>query len=89
MGQNSLTLQPLLADTDYRIHVTPVYHHGDGPTTTQMERTRKTFRSFIHVQVSLRFLGFSILLIDNNQIFCHFNISHNQKIKQILEPSSV
>ncbi|XP_011617196.2 collagen alpha-1(XIV) chain-like isoform X1 [Takifugu rubripes] len=39
VGQNSLILQPLLADTDYRIHVTPVYHHGDGPTTTQIDRT--------------------------------------------------
>lgn len=39
VGQNGVILQPLLADTEYRIQVTPVYHHGDGPTTTQMERT--------------------------------------------------
>lgn len=42
LGQNGVILQPLLADTEYRIQVTPVYHHGDGPTTTQMERTRET-----------------------------------------------
>uniref|UniRef100_A0A3Q3WT58 Uncharacterized protein n=1 Tax=Mola mola TaxID=94237 RepID=A0A3Q3WT58_MOLML len=38
-GQSSLVLQPLLVDTDYKIHVTPVYPDGDGPTASQMGRT--------------------------------------------------
>uniref|UniRef100_H3CK63 Collagen, type XIV, alpha 1b n=1 Tax=Tetraodon nigroviridis TaxID=99883 RepID=H3CK63_TETNG len=37
--QTTVVLQPLLADSEYRFHVTPVYLHGDGPTSTLMERT--------------------------------------------------
>ncbi|XP_008286539.1 collagen alpha-1(XIV) chain-like, partial [Stegastes partitus] len=38
-GQNSLVLQPLLSDTEYKVAVTPVYADGDGPTASQMGRT--------------------------------------------------
>lgn len=61
VGQNGVILQPLLADTEYRIQVTPVYHHGDGPTTTQMERTRETLGvlevSWVHQKVHQAGLG--------------------------------
>uniref|UniRef100_A0AAQ5ZLA8 Collagen, type XIV, alpha 1b n=1 Tax=Amphiprion ocellaris TaxID=80972 RepID=A0AAQ5ZLA8_AMPOC len=38
-GQNSLVLQPLLSDTEYKVAITPVYADGDGPTAAQMGRT--------------------------------------------------
>nr|XP_046274514.1 collagen alpha-1(XIV) chain isoform X1 [Scatophagus argus] len=38
-GQNSLVLQPLLSDTEYKITITPVYPDGDGPTAIRMGRT--------------------------------------------------
>ncbi|XP_028454162.1 collagen alpha-1(XIV) chain-like isoform X2 [Perca flavescens] len=38
-GQNSLILQPLLSDTEYKVAVTPVYPDGDGPTAARMGRT--------------------------------------------------
>ncbi|XP_044192655.1 collagen alpha-1(XIV) chain isoform X2 [Thunnus albacares] len=38
-GQNSLVLQPLLSDTEYKIAITPVYMEGDGPTAARMGRT--------------------------------------------------
>lgn len=41
-GQNSLVLQPLLSDTQYKISITPVYSEGDGPTVSEMGRTRKS-----------------------------------------------
>ncbi|XP_057684257.1 collagen alpha-1(XIV) chain-like [Corythoichthys intestinalis] len=37
--QTSLLLQPLLADSQYKIAVTPVYLDGDGPTVTATGRT--------------------------------------------------
>ncbi|XP_077403873.1 collagen alpha-1(XIV) chain-like isoform X2 [Vanacampus margaritifer] len=37
--QTSLVLQPLLADTQYKMAVTPVYLDGDGPTVTASGRT--------------------------------------------------
>lgn len=40
-GQNSLVLQPLQANSGYKISVTPVYPEGDGPTASQIGRTRK------------------------------------------------
>uniref|UniRef100_A0A8C8IIQ9 Collagen, type XIV, alpha 1b n=1 Tax=Oncorhynchus tshawytscha TaxID=74940 RepID=A0A8C8IIQ9_ONCTS len=38
-GQNSLLLQPLLSDTEYKVTVTPVYTDGDGPGVSRMGRT--------------------------------------------------
>ncbi|XP_049457392.1 collagen alpha-1(XIV) chain-like isoform X2 [Epinephelus fuscoguttatus] len=38
-GQNSLVLQPLLSDTEYKVAITPVYPEGDGPTAARMGRT--------------------------------------------------
>ncbi|CAN9503606.1 unnamed protein product [Ophioblennius macclurei] len=38
-NQNSLILQPLLSDTQYRVSVTPMYQNSDGPTVTQTGRT--------------------------------------------------
>ncbi|KAG8004825.1 Collagen alpha-1(XIV) chain, partial [Nibea albiflora] len=38
-GQNSLVLQPLLSDTEYKVAITPVYPDGDGPTASRMGRT--------------------------------------------------
>ncbi|KAM8841502.1 collagen alpha-1(XIV) chain isoform 2-T2 [Spinachia spinachia] len=38
-GQNSLVLQPLLSDTEYRISITPVYPDGDGPPLVRTGRT--------------------------------------------------
>ncbi|KAM7384842.1 hypothetical protein PAMA_011955 [Pampus argenteus] len=38
-GHNSLVLQPLLSDTEYKVTITPVYLDGDGPTAGQMGRT--------------------------------------------------
>ncbi|XP_055732321.1 collagen alpha-1(XIV) chain isoform X2 [Salvelinus fontinalis] len=38
-GQNSLLLQPLLSDTEYKVTVTPVYADGDGPGVSRMGRT--------------------------------------------------
>ncbi|XP_068188958.1 collagen alpha-1(XIV) chain-like isoform X2 [Antennarius striatus] len=38
-GQNSLVLQPLLSDTEYKIAITPVYPDGDGPTSALTGRT--------------------------------------------------
>ncbi|XP_068592997.1 collagen alpha-1(XIV) chain-like isoform X3 [Cebidichthys violaceus] len=38
-GQNSLVLQPLLSDTEYKITITPVYPDGDGPPAVRMGRT--------------------------------------------------
>uniref|UniRef100_A0A8C9ZLQ8 Collagen type XIV alpha 1 chain n=1 Tax=Sander lucioperca TaxID=283035 RepID=A0A8C9ZLQ8_SANLU len=38
-GQNSLILQPLLSDTEYKVAITPVYPDGDGPTVARMGRT--------------------------------------------------
>ncbi|KAE8282557.1 Collagen alpha-1(XIV) chain Undulin Precursor [Larimichthys crocea] len=39
-GQNSLVLQPLLSDTEYKVAITPVYPDGEGPTASRMGRTR-------------------------------------------------
>ncbi|KAM9737140.1 collagen alpha-1(XIV) chain isoform 2-T2 [Menidia menidia] len=38
-GQNSLVLQPLLSDTEYKVTITPVYSEGDGPTASQVGQT--------------------------------------------------
>uniref|UniRef100_A0A8C7RBT7 Collagen, type XIV, alpha 1b n=1 Tax=Oncorhynchus mykiss TaxID=8022 RepID=A0A8C7RBT7_ONCMY len=38
-GQNSLLLQPLLSDMEYKVTVTPVYADGDGPGVSRMGRT--------------------------------------------------
>uniref|UniRef100_A0A674D5L7 Collagen type XIV alpha 1 chain n=1 Tax=Salmo trutta TaxID=8032 RepID=A0A674D5L7_SALTR len=38
-GQNSLLLQPLLSDTEYKVTVTPVYTDGVGPGVSRMGRT--------------------------------------------------
>ncbi|TMS18172.1 Collagen alpha-1(XIV) chain [Larimichthys crocea] len=38
-GQNSLVLQPLLSDTEYKVAITPVYPDGEGPTASRMGRT--------------------------------------------------
>ncbi|XP_068603529.1 collagen alpha-1(XIV) chain-like [Brachionichthys hirsutus] len=38
-GQNSLVLQPLLSDTEYKVAITPVYPDGDGPASAQVGRT--------------------------------------------------
>ncbi|XP_034748704.1 collagen alpha-1(XIV) chain-like [Etheostoma cragini] len=38
-NQNSLILQPLLSDTEYKVSITPVYPDGDGPTAARMGRT--------------------------------------------------
>ncbi|XP_072317831.1 collagen alpha-1(XIV) chain-like, partial [Eucyclogobius newberryi] len=38
-GQNSLVLQPLLSDTEYKVALTPVYAEGDGPTSARSART--------------------------------------------------
>ncbi|KAF7653979.1 hypothetical protein LDENG_00076160 [Lucifuga dentata] len=38
-GQNSLILQPLLSDTEYKVAITPVYLDGDGPTAARIART--------------------------------------------------
>ncbi|KAK5854597.1 hypothetical protein PBY51_004778, partial [Eleginops maclovinus] len=38
-GQNSLVLQPLLSDTEYKIAITPVYPEGEGPPAARMGRT--------------------------------------------------
>ncbi|XP_068431414.1 collagen alpha-1(XIV) chain-like isoform X2 [Clinocottus analis] len=38
-GQNSLVLQPLLSDTEYRVSITPVYPDGDGPPAVRTGRT--------------------------------------------------
>ncbi|XP_041812046.1 collagen alpha-1(XIV) chain isoform X3 [Chelmon rostratus] len=38
-GQNSLVLQPLLSDTEYKVTITPVYPDGDGPAASRMGRT--------------------------------------------------
>lgn len=47
VGQNSLILQPLLSDTEYKIALTPVYPDGDGPIASRMGRTREfTLRLF-------------------------------------------
>lgn len=43
-GQNSLVLQPLQANSGYKISITPIYPEGDGPTASQMGRTRKSGR---------------------------------------------
>ncbi|XP_076610393.1 collagen alpha-1(XIV) chain isoform X2 [Chaetodon auriga] len=37
--QNSLVLQPLLSDTEYKVTITPVYPDGDGPAISRMART--------------------------------------------------
>ncbi|XP_024865789.1 collagen alpha-1(XIV) chain isoform X3 [Kryptolebias marmoratus] len=38
-GQNSLVLQPLLSDTEYKVSITPVYVEGDGAVASQKGRT--------------------------------------------------
>uniref|UniRef100_A0A669BEZ2 Collagen type XIV alpha 1 chain n=1 Tax=Oreochromis niloticus TaxID=8128 RepID=A0A669BEZ2_ORENI len=38
-GQNSLVLQPLLSDTEYKVSITPVYPEGDGPAAAETGRT--------------------------------------------------
>uniref|UniRef100_A0AAX7UC58 Collagen, type XIV, alpha 1b n=1 Tax=Astatotilapia calliptera TaxID=8154 RepID=A0AAX7UC58_ASTCA len=38
-GQNSLVLQPLLSDTEYKVSITPVYPEGDGPAAAATGRT--------------------------------------------------
>ncbi|KAK6323760.1 hypothetical protein J4Q44_G00060990 [Coregonus suidteri] len=38
-GQNSLLLQPLLSDTEFKVTVTPVYADGDGTGVSRMGRT--------------------------------------------------
>ncbi|XP_075900293.1 collagen alpha-1(XIV) chain-like isoform X2 [Nelusetta ayraudi] len=38
-GQTSLVLQPLQADSQYRVSVIPVYFGGDGPPTAHIGRT--------------------------------------------------
>lgn len=38
-AQNSLVLQPLLSDTEYKVAITPVYPEGDGPTFAHSART--------------------------------------------------
>ncbi|KAL6473905.1 hypothetical protein MHYP_G00174660 [Metynnis hypsauchen] len=38
-NQNSVVLQPLLSDTEYRVSVTPVYADEDGPSVTRSART--------------------------------------------------
>ncbi|XP_056154027.1 LOW QUALITY PROTEIN: collagen alpha-1(XIV) chain [Lampris incognitus] len=38
-AQSSLLLQPLLSDTEYKVTVTPVYQHTDGPSATRVGRT--------------------------------------------------
>ncbi|XP_045078029.1 collagen alpha-1(XIV) chain-like [Coregonus clupeaformis] len=38
-GKNSLLLQPLLSDTEYKVTVTPVYADEDGPGVSRMGRT--------------------------------------------------
>ncbi|XP_024154110.1 collagen alpha-1(XIV) chain isoform X3 [Oryzias melastigma] len=38
-AQNSIILQPLLSDTEYKITLTPVYPEGDGPMASQVGRT--------------------------------------------------
>uniref|UniRef100_A0A8C7X7P0 Collagen type XIV alpha 1 chain n=1 Tax=Oryzias sinensis TaxID=183150 RepID=A0A8C7X7P0_9TELE len=38
-AQNSIVLQPLLSDTEYKITLIPVYPEGDGPVASQVGRT--------------------------------------------------
>ncbi|XP_060771295.1 collagen alpha-1(XIV) chain isoform X2 [Neoarius graeffei] len=38
-NQNSVVLQPLLSDTDYRVSVTAIYADGEGPAITRSART--------------------------------------------------
>ncbi|GAA6086399.1 collagen alpha-1(XIV) chain-like isoform X1, partial [Tachysurus ichikawai] len=38
-NQNSVVLQPLMSDTEYRVSVTAVYADGDGPASTRSART--------------------------------------------------
>ncbi|XP_047675468.1 collagen alpha-1(XIV) chain-like isoform X2 [Tachysurus fulvidraco] len=38
-NQNSVALQPLMSDTEYRVSVTAVYADGDGPASTRSART--------------------------------------------------
>lgn len=59
-GQNSLALQPLLSDTEYKVSITPVYAEGDGAVTSQMGRTRKS--ETLHCPLLLKAFFFFLLL---------------------------
>lgn len=38
-NQNSVTLQPLLSDSEYRVSLTAIYANGEGPAITRSART--------------------------------------------------